>query len=301
MRRGAVNRRLLHTIVACGVLGLVTAARGAPGPTWTTPPDQRAAPSPGLPEELLEVSFDQKLGALLPLDLRFRDESGAEVPLDRYFGERPVVLSFVYYNCPMLCSMAVDGLTRSLRVLDFDVGREFEVITLSFDPTDTPDLARAKKAQALQQLGQPDAARGWHFLTGDADAVSALTETVGFRYVHDERSGQYAHATGIVLLTSEGVVARYFFGIDYAPKDLRLGLIEASNGKVGSVVDQVLLYCFQYDPSSGTYSAAVLRIVRMSAVLSLVGFAIVFWVLRRREHKRRAAAGGLPSVARGEP
>jgi protein SCO1/2 len=292
--------RAVRLLLVLGVLGLGTKARGSTGPTWTTPPDQKAAPSSGLPDELLEVSFDQKLGASLPLELRFRDESGAEVALGRYFRGRPVVLSLVYFECPMLCSMALNGLTRSLRVLDFDLGDEFDVITLSFDPSDTPELADAKKANYVQQLGQPEAAQGWHFLTGDADAIAQVTETVGFRYVHDERSGQYAHAAGIVVLTPGGVVARYFFGIDYPARDLRLGLVEASEGKVGSVVDQVLLYCFQYDPSTGTYSAVVLRIVRLGGVLSLVGFALLFWTLRRREHTRRASSGsGLPNVARG--
>jgi len=268
--------------------------------TWNGASERGAAPIPGLPEELLEVAFEQRLGDALPLDLLFRDESGAQVRLGDYFGARPVVLSLVYYECPMLCSMALNGLTRSLRVLDFDVGDEFELLTVSFDPDDTPALAAAKKDNYVRQLGRPEAAEGWHFLTGDDDAIRDLTEAVGFRYVYDPESGQYAHAAGIVVLTSEGVIARYFYGIEYAPKDFRLGLVEASAGTVGSVVDQVLLYCFQYDPETGTYSAMVLRLVRLAGILGLLGFALLFWFLRRRERAASMRASTpLPHVSRG--
>ncbi len=259
---------------------------------------EAATPVPGLPDELLEVAFDQKIGDPVPLDLRFRDESGAEVPLAHFFGTRPVVLSLVYYECPMLCSMALNGLTRSLRVVDLGIGSDFDVLTVSFDPDDTPELARAKKESYVRQLGEPSAAEGWHFLTGDPSAIDALTSAVGFRYVYDEDSGQYAHAAGVVVLTPDGVIARYFFGIEYAAKDLRLGVVEASKGTVGSVVDQVLLYCFQYDPTTGTYSAVVLRIVRLAGIVSLLAFALLFWILRRRE--RSAPSGdALPHAPGG--
>lgn len=248
-----------------------------------------ASAQPGVPAPLREVGFDQKLGDAVPLDARFVDETGVEVTLGSLFGERPVVLSLVYYECPMLCSMALNGLVSSLRVLELSVGREFDVLTVSFDPRETSELAAAKKASYVASYGREGAARSWHFLSGGAEAIAALTEAVGFRYVYDSDTGQYAHAAGIVVLTPNGRIARYFYGIDYPARDLRLGLVEASQGRIGSVVDQVLLYCFQYDPESGSYAAVALNIVRLAGVLTILAIAVLLVVLRRGERRGRAA------------
>ncbi|MFQ5599163.1 MAG: SCO family protein [Candidatus Krumholzibacteriia bacterium] len=243
----------------------------------------------GIPPQLREVGFDQNLGAQVPLDLVFRDEAGAEVELGRYFGDKPVVLALVYYECPMLCSMVLNGLTSSLRVLKFDIGSDFEVLTISFDPGETPELAAAKKRNYVEEYARPGAAAGWHFLTGGDESIRTLTEAVGFRYVYDPDLDQYAHASGIVVLTPEGRVARYFFGIEYAPKDLRLGLVEAAEGRIGSVVDQVLLYCFRYDPESGTYSAVALNIVRLGGILTVSGIVALILLLRRKGRPPRSS------------
>jgi protein SCO1/2 len=244
-----------------------------------------ASTQPGVPAPLREVGFDQKLGERLPLDAHFVDERGREVELASFFRDRPVVLSLVYFECPMLCNMALNGLVSSLRVLEQSVGDDFDVLTISFDPGETSELAAAKKASYTASYGREGVAAAWHFLTGSEDAIAALTEAVGFRYVYDSETDQYAHAAGIVLLTPEGRIARYFYGIDYSARDLRLGLVEASEGRIGSVVDQVLLYCFQYDPESGTYAAAALNIVRLAGVLTIFGIAVLLVVLRRGERR----------------
>ncbi|UCE02921.1 MAG: SCO family protein [Candidatus Latescibacterota bacterium] len=247
-----------------------------------------AAAQPGVPTPLREVGFDQNLGGSVPLDARFSDEQGNEVELGRFFGERPVILSLVYYECPMLCSMALNGLVGSLRVLDESIGDEFEVVTVSFDPEETSALAAGKKQSYVASYAREGAADAWHFLTGEAESIRELTNAVGFRYVYDEQTAQFAHAAGIVLLTPEGKIARYFYGIEYPGRDLRLGLVEASEGRIGNVVDQVLLYCFQYNPETGSYAAVALNIVRLAAVLTIVGIALLLLVLRRGERRVRS-------------
>lgn len=237
---------------------------------------------------LRDVGFDQHLGQQVPLDLTFRDESGQPVPLGRYF-DKPVILTLVYYDCPMLCTLTLNGLTSALKVLSLDAGKEFNVVTVSFSPQETPTLAAAKKETYLKQYTRPGAAQGWHFLTGDAGAIGRLTQAVGFRYAYDPAQQQYAHATGIVVLTPAGRIARYFFGVEFSPKDLRLGLIEASADKIGTPVDQLLLYCFHYDPSTGRYSAVVMNIVRVAAVatvLILGAFMMVMFLRDRATHQR---------------
>ena len=261
------NRRARALVVAAFVTAVVAAVAAA---------DTQ-------PEPLRDVGIDQRLNEQLPLDLEFRDEQGATVSLGRYFGDKPVVLSLVYYECPMLCTLVLNGLVRAMNALPFDAGREFEVVTVSFDPADTPELAAAKKASYLRSYPHPGAADGWHFLTGDAAAIEALTRAVGFRYRALPERRQYAHAAGIVVATPGGRLARYFYGLEYSARDLRLGLVEASQGKIGSVVDTVLLYCFEYDPASGTYSAAALKTVRVGGVLTVLalgGFVVMSW---RRE------------------
>ena len=238
---------------------------------------------------LSEVGIDQRLGDAIRLDLAFRNEAGEAVRLGDYLGEKPAILSLVYYECPMLCTQILNGLLASLRVLSFDVGSEFEVITVSFDPEETADLAREKKESYVGRYGRKGAASGWHFLTGDSASIEALTRAVGFRYVYDPGSELFSHASGVMVLTPEGRLSRYFYGIEYAPRDLRLGLIEASANEIGSAVDEVLLYCFRYDPSSGKYSLVIMNVVRLAgiATVGLLG-GFVFIMLRR---ERRQSGG----------
>ncbi len=249
-----------------------------------------AAPAPEVPQALRDVGIEQRLGASVPLDLRLRDESGEMVELGSYFGSRPVVLALVYYECPMLCTLVLNGLVSSLKALAFDAGREFDVVAVSFDPEETPALAAAKKETYLHSYRRPNAAAGFHFLTGDAESIRRLAEAVGFRYRYDPASDEFAHAAGITVLTPSGVIARYFYGVEYAPRDLRLGLIEAAEEKIGSAVDQLMLYCFRYDPATGRYSAAVLNLVRLGGVLTVMAFAGFVIVARSRETKTSACA-----------
>jgi protein SCO1 len=249
------------------------------------PPD---APLP--PPPIKEVGFDQKLGEAIPLDLVFRDEAGESVRLARYFGKRPVVLSLVYFNCPMLCGMATDGLVRSVRALRFEPGTDYELLSVSFDPRETAEMASEKKRTVMAQYGRKSGPEGWHFLTGDAASVAALTKAVGFRYVWDAEQKQFAHATGITVLTPQGRLARYFFGIEYPAKDLRLALIEASEEKIGNLVDQLLLLCFHYDPKVGRYTATVRNLVRGGAVITLLLLAGFVTVMLRRERVGAARA-----------
>lgn len=258
----------LWNLMSCGLLVLATTS---------------ALAQDRMPGQLREVGFDQNLGTELPLDAVFVDENGVAVELGQYFDERPVILALVYYECPMLCNMVLNGLTSSLSVLKFDIGREFDVLTVSFDPDEPPSLAAEKKNNYVADYGRSGAQTSWHFLTGEEESIRRLTEAAGFRYVYDPETDQYAHASGVIIVTPEGKIARYFYGIEYAPKDLRFGLIEASQNRIGTVVDQALLYCFRYDPESGTYSAVVLNIVRLGGVLTIVGVALLLLMLKRRE------------------
>lgn len=246
------------------------------------------APVDGRPPILRQVSIEQRLGQPLPLDLTFRDEAGRAVRLGDYFGKRPVVLVLAYYNCPMLCTQVLNGLLSAMRVVSFDASREYEVVTVSFDPRDKPSDARAKKTPYVSRYGRPGAAAGWHFLTGEKPAIDALTEAVGFRYAWDEKIGQFAHASAIYVATPEGRLSRYIYGIEYAPRDLRLALVEASQGKIGTAVDQLLLYCYHYDPAAGRYSAAVMNMVRLAGVVFVLVLSTFLFLMWRREKRREA-------------
>jgi len=240
-------------------------------------------PRPATPGVLQEVGFDQRLGETVPLDLAFKDEAGRDVRLSDYFGEKPVVLSLVYYKCPMLCTISLNGLAGALEVLSFVPGQEFEVVTVSFDPTETPVLAAAKKKAYLARYKRPGAHAGWHFLTGPSESVEALTRAVGFRYVWDEATKQFAHPAGLLVLTPEGRISHYLFGVEYAPTDLRLALVDAAGGRIGTPVDQLLLYCYQYDPQTGRYSASILNLVRLGGVLTVLALgAFILTTTRRR-------------------
>jgi protein SCO1/2 len=232
------------------------------------------------PSILQQVGIDQHLNQQLPLDLHFRDEAGRDVRLGDYFGKRPVILSLVYYRCPMLCGEVLNGLTSSLNVVTFRLGQDYDVVTVSIDPRETPNVATGMKTVYLHRYNQhtAQAVQGWHFLTGTQDAIQQLTKTVGFRYVYDPRIDQYAHASGIQIATPNGRLSQYYYGIEYSPKDLRLGLIEASKNHIGTVVDQLILYCYHYDPSTGHYGAIVMRVLRLAGiatVLLLGGFIVV--------------------------
>jgi protein SCO1/2 len=222
------------------------------------------------PPGLKNVGIEQRLNQQIPLGLVFRDEGGKTVTLRDYFGQKPVILNLVYYQCPMLCSEVLSGLVSSLKILKFDVGNQYNVLTVSFNPHETPDLAAASKAQYLKRYGRPGAAEGWHFLTGPEESISALTQAVGFEYQYDAQTDQYAHATAIMILTPDGRVAQYYYGVEFAPKDLRLGLIQAASGKIGNLVDEVLLYCYHYDPATGKYGAVITRILKLSGIATIV-------------------------------
>ena len=254
-------------------------------------------PPPATPGVLQEVGFDQHLGETVPLDLAFTDESGRSVKLADYFGKKPVVLSLVYYQCPMLCTIGLNGLAGALEVLSFVPGQEFEVVTVSFDPAETSALASAKKKAYMARYNRPEAHAGWHFLTGPRQSVDALTRAVGFRYVWDEATKQFAHPAGILVLTPQGKISHYLFGVEYAPKDLRLALVEAAAGEMGNLADQLLLYCYQYDPQAGRYSASILNLVRLLAVLTVLGLGAFILTASR---KRGAGPGTRPAPTPGE-
>ena len=228
------------------------------------------------------VGVDQHLNEQVPLDLAFRDENGNAVRLGDYFGSKPVILNLAYYQCTMLCGEVMNGMVGSLKALQFDIGKEFNVLTVSFDPRETPQMATDKKKQMMQRYRRPGAPEGWHFLTGDAASVNALTKTVGFDYQYDPKADQYAHAAAIMVLTPRGKLSKYFYGVDFAPKDLRLGLIEASENKIGTLVDQVLLYCYHYNPSTGKYGAVIMNILRLAggATVFILGSFVII-MLRR--------------------
>jgi protein SCO1/2 len=246
------------------------------------------------PGVLQEVGWDQKLGGTLPLGLAFRDESGKLVRLGDYFGTKPVVLSLVYYQCPMLCTLSLNGLAGALEVLSFVPGQEFEVVTVSFDPAEGPVLAAAKKKTYLARYKRSEAQKGWHFLTGSKESIDALTRATGFRYVWDAPTKQFAHPAGVLVATPEGRISHYLFGVEYSPKDLRLALVDAAGGRIGTAVDQVLLFCYQYDAKAGRYSASILNLLRLFAVATVValGGFILTTTMRRRGRGDGPAPGG---------
>ncbi len=241
------------------------------------------------PPYLQNVGIEQHLDGQVPPDLPFVDDTGRPVKLGGYFGKKPLILNLVYYNCTMLCGEALAGLTGAMKMVKFNVGDEFDVITVSFNPQETPEIAAAKKQDYLKRYGRPGAAAGWHFLTGPAESINALTKAVGFQYQFDPKSKQYAHATAIMVLTPQGHISRYFYGVDYPPKDLRMGLVEASQDKIGNAVDQVLLYCYHYDPETGKYGAVITNILRLGAgltILLLGGLIFILWRLDKAATRR---------------
>jgi protein SCO1/2 len=246
-----------------------------------------------------QVGLDQRLHEFIPLDLAFVDETGKPVYLRDYFHSKPVILTLAYYDCPNLCALVLNGLLKTLRTLSLTVGTHFNVLTVSINPADTPALAAAKQTQYTRGYGRAnvanaDATHGWHFLTGEPEAIQHLTQAVGFRYSYDATQGQFAHATGIMVLTPQGQLSRYFYGVEYAPRDVQLGLVEAAAHKIGSPIDRLLLLCYHYDPQSGTYNLAILRVLRAAGVATVVALGTCMGVMLRRErHKKaRTRAGG---------
>ena len=242
------------------------------------------------PVPLRDVEFDQKLNSQIPLDLRFTDERGAPVQLREYLRGKPVILNFVYYKCRDLCPLLLDGMVRTLRGISFDIGDEFDVLTVSIDPHDNAALAAAQKKDFLGRYGRAGSERGWHFLTGEEATIRKLTEAVGFHYSFDAKTGEFAHATGIVLLTAAGKTSRYFYGIEFSPRDLRLGLVEAAEGKIGTPIDQLLLFCYHYNPVTGKYGPFVTNLVRLGGLITAIGLAaFILWMLRRERANPGAA------------
>jgi len=281
------TRQFANSIVT-GFLGLTLGLAFLSGAAWgqgmganimSPPPNVR-------PPGLKNVGIQQNLNQQIPPDLTFTDDLGRQVRLGDYFGQnsgqKPLILNFVYYTCPMLCGEELSGLESALRVLKFDVGKEFEVITISFDPKDTPEAAAKKKEQFLRRYHRPGAERGWHFLVGQPDAIDAATKAAGFQYEYDQKSGQFAHSTAIMVLTPQGKIAQYYYGIEYPPNDLRLALVEASQNRIGNMVDALLLYCYHYDPEKGKYSATVMRVLRLMAVATMLCVGALLLVMIRR-------------------
>jgi protein SCO1/2 len=256
-------------------------------PVWAHHEEQHRPP--GL---LAAVAFEQQVNEQVPLHLALRDEAGNAVQLGDYLGQKPVILTLNYYECPKLCPLVLEGLLHSLRVLSFTIGEQFDVVTVSINPGETVALAAETKARYVRDYGRPKAAAGWHFLTADEASIQRLTQAVGFRYAYDAAKDQYAHAAGIMVLTPQGRISRYFYGIEFSPRDLRLALVEAAVNTIGSPVDQLLLFCYQYDPATGRYSLVVrraLQLAGLATVFSLAGFMVVMFC-REHPHRSRTAA-----------
>jgi len=276
-----LGAKSIATWLRAAALGLIVLAHPGGTPAQFTDPDQRIGVRPEL---LKEVGVDQKLAASIPLDLLFRDEHGRTIALDQYFHGKPVILTLVYYNCPMLCTQVLNGLVRSLEQIPMRIGKDFEVVTVSIDPTEQPSLAEAKQAVYLGMYNRPGTAEGWHFLTGEESQIKQLARAVGFRYAYDPDSKQYAHLSAIMLLTPEGKLSRYFYGVTYPARDMRLGLVDASGGKIGSPVDQVLLFCYHYDPHTGKYGLLISRVLQLSGLATILIGGVFLILLFRGEH-----------------
>jgi protein SCO1 len=253
--------------------------------------DPAVQTSNGLPETLKKVGIEQRLGETLPFDTVFKDENGREVKLGEYFSKgRPVVLALVYYECPMLCNQVLNGLTGSMKGVSLDAGKDFDVVAISFDAreNDKPELAKNKKASYVERYGRPGTEAGFHFLTGTQESIDAVTKTVGFSYEWDEKSNQFAHASAVIIANPNGKLSRYLYGIDYSPKDLKFGIIDSADNKIGSAADQLLLYCYHYDPSTGKYGFAVLRAMRIGGIATILGMGLMGFVFWRRNKKKAA-------------
>jgi protein SCO1/2 len=293
-----LSSKTIRKLAAIGLASIwLSAAVCAQAPPRMQPGEGATNRKPSI---LDQVGIEQRLNQQVPLNLTFTDENGNAVKLGQYFGSKPVILSLVYFQCPMLCSQVLNGLAGTMNgIVRFNAGRDFEVVTVSFDPRDTPKNAADNKRSYLSRYRRAGAAEGWHFLTGSKDQIDALASAVGFHYAWDQQAQQFAHASGIMLATPDGRLAQYYYGIEYAPRDVQLGLIEASQGKIGNVVDQLVLYCYHYDPTQGRYGAVIFNILRLSAlatVLLLGGFLIVMFrrdILEARQAARQRHFSGV--------
>jgi protein SCO1/2 len=247
---------------------------------------QPGTPAAEVPLQLREVGFDQNLNEMLPLDVEFTDEQGRLVKIGDYFGKRPVVLAFVYYGCPMLCVQSLSSLAATLGVLSEDPGEDFEVVSVSIDPRETPQLALDKKAHYVDRSGKPSIAKGWHFLTGTEANIRRLTAAAGFRYAWDTDQNQFAHPAGVSVATSDGKLSRYLFGIDYGPRDLRLAVLDASEGKISSPLKRALLYCYHYDLATGRYSLAIMRVVQLAGAATVFSLGMMIFISTRRDRRQ---------------
>jgi protein SCO1/2 len=282
-----MNRaRAIATIAALLFSGGLARAQAVPSNTGVN--------SATMPAQLQNVGFDPQLNAQISLDLPFVDENGSNVQLHDYFKHKPVVLAFVYYGCPMLCNQVEQGVVGSLRMLSFTPGRDYEVVFVSFDPRESADMAAQKKKSALAHFNRPETASGWHFLTGSKESIDSATKAANFRYSFDAKNNLFAHASGIMLLTPDGRISRYFYGVEYPGRDMRLGLVDASAGKIGTPIDRVLLFCYQYDPSLATYSASILKIIRLGGILTVLCIVGGILIFRRRD----ATQAGMRSAHR---
>ena len=270
-------KRIL-TIFGLAALGLAASAAQA-----QTVPTDMGPTAATMPPALQNVGFEPPLNGSMPLDLVFRDETGRSVRLQEYFGQKPVVLAFVYYGCPMLCDQVQQGVVGVLRMLSFNPGRDYEVVFVSFDSRETPEMAAEKKKKALAHFRRPQTDSGWHFLTGSKESIEAATKAANFRFSFDAKSNLFAHASGVLILTPDGHISRYFYGVEYPGRDMRLGLVDASAGKIGTPIDHVLLYCYHYDPAAATYSASILKIMRLAGVLTVLCLVGGILISRRRE------------------
>jgi protein SCO1 len=274
----------IWALAACLLCGTAACAQ--------TIPDNVGQSSNGLPPALVNVGFDPQLNAQIPMDAHFVDEFGQPATLREYASTKPIVLVFAYYTCPMLCSQVEQSVVGTLKMISFHPGKDYEVVFVSFDPADTPEAALKKKHEALSRFARPADENGWHFLTGSREAIDAVTKAANFRFSYDPKAQAFAHASGILILTPDGRISRYFFGVDFPPNHVRLGLVDASAGKIGTPVDHLLLFCYQYDPSKARYSATILTVLRMGAVATLLCMVIGFVIFRRREHHGTSRAQG---------
>ena len=269
------------------LIALALLALGRPLWAQGLAPDDAGDPAKARPGLLNQVGIDQRLNQQIPLDLVFADETGREVQLGEFFGKRPVILAMVYYECPMLCTQVLNGLVSALGVMNFDVGREFDVVAVSINPKETPGLAAQKKQVYLDRYKRPQSAAGWHFLTGKEENIKALAAAVGFRYAFDARIQQYAHGAGVELLTPKGVISKYFYGIEFSARDIRFGVIEASDEHIGTAIDDVLLLCYHYDPLTGKYGATAMAAVRIGGIATMLGLGTFLFVSLRKERAER--------------
>jgi protein SCO1/2 len=300
--------RRLAGLAACALAVLCTAI--SVSAQVSAPGDKQVGPENDRPPAILDkVGISQNLNGQLPLGLGFLDEAGKSIQLGNYFGKHPAILALVYYQCPMLCSEELNGLTAALRMVDVKPGKDFEVIVVSIDPSEGPDLAAAKKRSYLKRYGQPETADGWHFLTGKQPEIDALTKAVGFGYTKipgpDGKLNQFAHASSIQIVTPQGKLAQYYMGVEYSPKDLRLGLVEASSNKIGTPVDNILTYCYHYDPATNTHSLIVARVMQLGGLVMVLGLGGFMLVMFRkdaqlgRNHENGSHAAGAPVSKNG--